>query len=664
MDRDHLQIAIDSNEASWKQRCSEKMRELKNRQFSSADPASQPGLMHKELVLHKNVMISELYKAVENENVDNFVDVLGQVCERRKLPLRDIFDEVMVTGDSLLHVAAYLGREKIAELICDESPGLLTGRNIRGDTALHAAVRLKKSTMVNLILSKYAIEKAKHYGMRDNDITRQKNEHGDTPLHVAVSSGDLGLVEEIAHADKDVVHFLNKSEQSPLYLAVVSGDVEILNLLLQTPFPSEKPLPTCLGNSPLHAAILEQNPRLIKEILEKRPELVYLRDENGCTPLHYATFIGYVEGFCMLLKNSIERSDQTPFVSNKKGNLPIHLACKEGHLEIVKKFLNHQWHISPFVLLNQKGRNILHVAAKNGKSEVVLYLLKNRKINQFTVNEKDNDGNTPLHLASINLFPKIVYYITQDKRTNANLSNNYGLTARDVVHQALKKMTSTRKFLVNLVFKEVGATLKANDMSYSQEKQPRKEGMNFKDLLNTFLVVATLMVTVTFAAGFTVPGGVYSSDDLNPKNRGMAVLAHKPFFWVFTIFNVIAMYSSVVACGLMLMAVVFDRKLATRVTILAILCLVVAFLTVPVSFLAAVRIVVGNDSALALIITIIGAMYIFFILVALSSGFFPVGIVLRIPLLNYVSKFVLWILITKLIDYSEKPEKEVKEKEG
>lgn len=67
------------------------------------------------------------------------------------------------------------------------------------------------------------------------------------------------MIEEIFGADNDVVHCLNKSKQSPLYLAIVKGNnVKIQNLLLQIPFPAD--LPQCLGNSPLHAAILDRKP--------------------------------------------------------------------------------------------------------------------------------------------------------------------------------------------------------------------------------------------------------------------------------------------------------------------------------------------------------------------------------------------------------------------
>ncbi|KAH1221018.1 putative ankyrin repeat protein [Glycine max] len=207
------------------------MEDLKNMQFPSPDAASQVGLLHKEIV--GKVMIYELYKAVEIGNVDNFVEVLKQQCI-----------EITLAGDSLLHVAADLGKEEITELIAHHFPELLIRRNVRGDTPLHVAVRSKNftSTIVKFILSHYATSKSKYDEMKDKEITRERNEHGDTPLHEAVYSGHVDLVKEIFGADMAAVHCLNKPKRSPQCAAVESGKVEILNLLLQIPFPADQPL--------------------------------------------------------------------------------------------------------------------------------------------------------------------------------------------------------------------------------------------------------------------------------------------------------------------------------------------------------------------------------------------------------------------------------------
>ena len=77
----------------------------------------------------------------------------------------------------------------------------------------------------------------------------------------------------------------------------------------------------------------------------------------------------------------------------------------------------------------------------------------------------------------------------------------------------------------------------------SQSSEPREgtKMANYKDMVNTLLLVATLVATVTFAAGFTVPGG---NDDSDP-HKGMAKFLQHHLFQAFVISNTIAMYSSV-----------------------------------------------------------------------------------------------------------------------
>ncbi|XP_049386867.1 protein ACCELERATED CELL DEATH 6-like [Solanum stenotomum] len=50
------------------------------------------------------------------------------------------------------------------------------------------------------------------------------------------------------------------------------------------------------------------------------------------------------------------------------------------------------------------------------------------------------------------------------------------------------------------------------------------------------VVVATLLMTVTFAAGFTLPGGLYNDDS---PNKGMAILLRKTVFRAFVISDVL-----------------------------------------------------------------------------------------------------------------------------
>ncbi|KAL2927611.1 Protein ACCELERATED CELL DEATH 6 [Bienertia sinuspersici] len=73
------------------------------------------------------------------------------------------------------------------------------------------------------------------------------------------------------------------------------------------------------------------------------------------------------------------------------------------------------------------------------------------------------------------------------------------------------------------------------------------------------MLVATLVATVTFAAGFTLPGG-YNQSDKDP-NVGMAVLPDKWAFKSFIICNTAALYSAILCVVTLIWAHLGDLKL-------------------------------------------------------------------------------------------------------
>lgn len=81
---------------------------------------------------------------------------------------------------------------------------------------------------------------------------------------------------------------------------------------------------------------------------------------------------------------------------------------------------------------------------------------------------------------------------------------------------------------------------------------------NYKERVNTLLLVATLIATVTFAAGFTVPGGYNSSD----RDLGMATMLRDKGFHVFIFCDTIAMYSSIIVAVTLIWAQLGDINLA------------------------------------------------------------------------------------------------------
>lgn len=236
--------------------CYEKMRRLKDK--------DEMEMVASEA--EKAFVMVELQEAIEKGNVNGFVNVLENLCLEKKLGLSAIFGQVMTpTGNSLLHEAAYFGKEKIAQLIGDHFPHLLTHKNKKGDTPLHIAAisnGYSRSGVIKVILSQCKALASPYL------VTSLTNEYGNTALHESVISKHVNVevVKLLFEADQSVTHSLNHSGKSPLFLAVTSFNHEIVHTLLGAPFPPDKPLPNCLGNSPLHAAIYTHNAGIYKYI--------------------------------------------------------------------------------------------------------------------------------------------------------------------------------------------------------------------------------------------------------------------------------------------------------------------------------------------------------------------------------------------------------------
>lgn len=81
-----------------------------------------------------------------------------------------------------------------------------------------------------------------------------------------------------------------------------------------------------------------------------------------------------------------------------------------------------------------------------------------------------------------------------------------------------------------------------------------------KEYINALLLVSTLIATVTFAAGFTIPGGFRSST----PHLGMAALATDPRLIFFLLLDMMAMQSSVLAVVSLIWAQLGDPALVQR----------------------------------------------------------------------------------------------------
>ncbi|XP_054780403.1 uncharacterized protein LOC129288075 isoform X2 [Prosopis cineraria] len=123
------------------------------------------------------------------------------------------------------------------------------------------------------------------------------------------------------------------------------------------------------------------------------------------------------------------------------------------------------------------------------------FLLKHSNIHP----EKNLDGDAQLHLASRKLYLWTLLHLSRDKRTDANLVNDKGLNARDIVLMQAKHPMARQEFRASTILRTTGVPLRQD---LSEVQHIANTEWNVKDAANTLALVAVLIATVTFVASF------------------------------------------------------------------------------------------------------------------------------------------------------------------
>uniref|UniRef100_A0A1J3CPF8 Ankyrin repeat-containing protein n=1 Tax=Noccaea caerulescens TaxID=107243 RepID=A0A1J3CPF8_NOCCA len=322
-------------------------------------------------------------------------------------------------GDSVLHLAAAFGHLDLVESIISVCPSLLLEPNWKDQIPIHApacAGRLDvvKTLVASItyfsarILSEEQRERFNVYVLKDID--------GDTPLHASLKRGhqetSLCLVNanQLASSLDD-----NNAGISPLYMAVEAGGLALVKAMLNGLGRNVQGQVSNLASrfegrkSLVHAALKAKNKDIIDVILNEDPSLGDEKDEEGRTCLSVGASIGFYIGVCNLL----DRSTSSVFECNNDGSFPIHMAVEKDHVDVVKEILKR--YLDSKELLNKQGQNILQIAAKSGKALPLLfkYIKRHFREKNHLIEEQDEYGNTPLHLATINWRPRIVRELTR-----------------------------------------------------------------------------------------------------------------------------------------------------------------------------------------------------------------------------------------------------------
>ncbi|XP_050278241.1 ankyrin repeat-containing protein BDA1-like [Quercus robur] len=342
----------------------------------------------------------------------------------------------------------------------------------------------------------------------------------DTPLHISASVGHFPFSREMMILKPSFVNKRNPDGYTPIYLALLNGHTEML-----------------------------------RQLLQHNENLVRVKGRECITPLHYAAttndHLALLEIFLSICPDSI--TDVTT-----RNETALHIALKFDKLEAFKflvGWLQSKWHC-PRKILGQKdveGNTVLHIAVFNNQTQAVSHLLDwgRRSVN---INEKNLEGKTALDILEGQRRQGV-----DNREMRVILESAGALTA-----SSLPTVTSSYAHYLRMpgICQLVKIKFIGNQVSKSISDEKR----------NALLVVAALLVTVTFQAAITPPGGLWqddlfkpnttdvpqrSADDLYklnitaPHRAGSAITWNTYRFTIFVWCNSLIFYSSIVAMVLL-----------------------------------------------------------------------------------------------------------------
>ncbi|CBI26362.3 unnamed protein product, partial [Vitis vinifera] len=384
----------------------------------------------------------------------------------------------------------------------------------------------------------------------DRELTPNKN----TVLHIHIRGGQAKKEHVIAMVRQcpSLLQKTNNKDETPLHMAAREGLIQIVGALVdqvKAPHANDADLESgrtlsvreMIGmrnkeeDTALHEAVRYRRLEVVNSLIDADPEFEYYlateTDDNGWTPLHYAAYFGKVSQAEALLK----RDESAAYIADNDGKTPLHIAASRNHAQIMKKLISYCPDCSEVV--DEKRHNVLHLAVQTRGREAMELILKNSWGSNL-INDKDVDGNTPLHMFACSL-SSVPTLMLSHPRVDKMAVNNKGLTAADILSS--NTQAPLLKGLVQLALKICNPTARP---SVKKDHGGKDRVSEIRKAIKTQLVVAALIATVAFAAGFNLPGGFKGEKG---SHRGMAVLANKATFIAFYITDGMAMLLSTVA---------------------------------------------------------------------------------------------------------------------
>jgi ankyrin repeat protein len=170
---------------------------------------------------------------------------------------------------------------------------------------LNAASKIGRKPAVDAVFGGN-IEVLKYLESKGVDMKNLEAGAGNTPLHIATGRGNVPLIKYLISKGYDV-NKKNDASQTPFTWAIGGGNTEILKVFIEN--GADVNFKDRLsGRTTLHFASVKGNEELVKFLIKKGAD-VNIADNNGRTPLYYASYYDYESIEKLLKKNKAENTD-------------------------------------------------------------------------------------------------------------------------------------------------------------------------------------------------------------------------------------------------------------------------------------------------------------------------------------------------------------------
>ena len=233
-----------------------------------------------------------------------------------------------------------------------------------------------------------------------------------TDLSKAISDGDLGKVKALLNENPGIINTKDDHGLTPLNLAITEGKKDIVLELINR--GADVKICDDENAAPIHNAAMIGSIEIFELIRSKGVELD-TRDSDGLTPLFYSIRAKQPE----MSKYLIDKGANVKAVTTTKWPLLL-FAAIYGQTETAKLLIAKKADVNA---KSEEGYVPLHSAVSFGRTEIVKLLVDNGA----KLNETNNHGETPLFWArNTNTYDAAKYLI--EKGADVNHRNSIGGT--------------------------------------------------------------------------------------------------------------------------------------------------------------------------------------------------------------------------------------------